>query len=77
MKWLFQIVGSIIPAVIAPGLKGAFGWHGMFFVGFGGVFLGTFSPHQVISSIFRVGNDCACTLIPVCLLASICIYMYM
>lgn len=37
---VLQIVGSIIPVLIAPVVKGAFGWHGLFFVGFGGLFAG-------------------------------------
>ena len=37
---MFQIVGAVIPGVIAPVVKNAFGWHGIFYVGFGGLFAG-------------------------------------
>ena len=35
---MFQIVGSVILGLIAPVVKDAFGWHGLFYVGFGGLF---------------------------------------
>ena len=37
---MFQIMGAVIPGVIAPVFKNAFGWHGIFYVGFGGLFAG-------------------------------------
>nr|KAG5692654.1 hypothetical protein BaRGS_022654 [Batillaria attramentaria] len=33
------VFGAILTGIIAPVLKDAFGWHGMFYFGFGGIFV--------------------------------------
>ncbi|XP_070174142.1 oxalate:formate antiporter-like [Littorina saxatilis] len=49
------IIGAIIPALIAPYLKSAFGWNGLFCVGFAGLFTGILL--NISLDMFKCGNS--------------------